>query len=67
MAKIESTIPDPLKNLVEEYAAVTGQTVSAVVADCIEIGMTSKIEAQNKIYEWRKAKAEWEERQASES
>ena len=63
MAKVEATVPDPLRQLLEELAADTGQTLSALIADCLEIGANKKVEDRNNVYAWRKAKAEWGERQ----
>ncbi|HAX78583.1 MAG TPA: hypothetical protein DCY88_22810 [Cyanobacteria bacterium UBA11372] len=65
MAKIEATVPERLRGLLEELAADTGQTLSALIADCLEIGANKKVEARNNVYTWRKAKAEWDERQES--
>lgn len=54
MAKIDVTIPDDLKEILQELANDTGQSLSAVAADCIKLGILDFIEARNKMEVYRK-------------
>ncbi|AVH74442.1 MAG: ribbon-helix-helix protein, CopG family [Nostoc sp.] len=54
MAKIDVTIPDDLKEMLQELADDTGQSLSAVAADCIKLGILDFIESRTKMEVYRK-------------
>ncbi|MBU7581452.1 MAG: ribbon-helix-helix protein, CopG family [Nostoc sp. TH1S01] len=54
MAKIDVTIPDDLKEILQELANDTGQSLSAVAADCIKLGVLDFIETRTKMEVYRK-------------
>lgn len=54
MARIEVTIPDDLKNLLEELAAENSQTLSSLAADCLRSGAYLEVEHRNKVEVFRK-------------
>jgi predicted transcriptional regulator len=54
MAKIDVTIPDDLKEILQELADSTGQSLSGVASDCIKLGVLDFIEARNKMEVYRK-------------
>ena len=54
MAKIDVTIPDDLKEILQELANDTGQSLSAVAADCIKLGILDFIESRTKMEIYRK-------------
>jgi predicted transcriptional regulator len=54
MAKIDVTIPDDLKEILQELADDGGQSLSSVTADCIKLGILDFIESRNKMEVYRK-------------
>ncbi|MFN6565218.1 MAG: hypothetical protein RMY28_036200 [Nostoc sp. ChiSLP01] len=54
MAKIDVTIPDDLKKILQELADDTGESLSGVAADCIKLGILDFIESRTKMEVYRK-------------
>lgn len=54
MAKIDITVPDELKEILQELADDTGQSLSSVAADCIKLGILDFIESRTKMEVYRK-------------
>ncbi|MHC5755835.1 MAG: hypothetical protein ACYTXF_35400 [Nostoc sp.] len=81
MAKINVTIPDDIRDILQELAKHGGQSLSEVAADCIKLGLVDFLEVRNKMEVYRsmlhkrlerekaeaeKAEAETTENQTSE-
>jgi predicted DNA-binding protein len=49
MAKIDATVPDKLRDDLEWIAQYTGKTLSAAIADCLELGLCAMAENYNKV------------------
>ncbi len=56
MAKIDITISDDLKQLLEELAFDSGQSLSSLAADCLKRGAYYEAESRNKIEIFRKTR-----------
>lgn len=67
MAKIDITISDDLKKLLEELAADNGQSLSSMAADCLRIGAYAEAEHRNKVEVFRKTRKQRMEREAKEN
>ena len=62
MAKIDVTIPDDLKEILQELADDTGQSLSSVAADCIKLGILDFIESRTKMEVYRKLRHQNQQR-----
>jgi predicted transcriptional regulator len=58
MPKIDATISEDLKKLLEELAEETGQSLSGIAADCLKTGAYAEVESRNKIAIFRKMRRE---------
>ncbi|MCC5609723.1 hypothetical protein LC612_23840 [Nostoc sp. CHAB 5834] len=56
MAKIDVTISDDLKKLLEELASDSGQSLSSMAADCLKTGAYAEAERRNKVEVFRKTR-----------
>ncbi|MBN3875180.1 hypothetical protein [Nostoc sp. JL23] len=54
MPKIEITISEDLKLLIEELAKETDQSMSSMAADCLKTGAYAEVESRNKVEIFRK-------------
>lgn len=54
MPKIDVTVPDDLKAILQELADDTGQSLSSVASDCIKLGILDFIETRTKMEVYRK-------------
>lgn len=54
MARLEVTISEDLKILLEELAAENSQTLSSLAADCLRSGAYLEVEHRNKVEVFRK-------------
>nr|MDZ8061276.1 hypothetical protein [Nostoc sp. EkiNYC01] len=66
MPKIDITISEDLKQLLEELAVDSGQTLSSLAADCLKTGAYSEVESRNKVEIYRKTRKQRIEREAQE-
>lgn len=66
MAKIDVTIPDDLKEMLQELADDTRQSLSSVAADCIKLGILDFIESRNKMEVYRKLRDQRQQRNKGE-
>lgn len=56
MAKIDITISDDLKKLLEELATDSGQSLSSMAADLLKAGAYAEAESRNKVEIYRRTR-----------
>jgi len=66
MAKIDVTIPDDLKEILQELADDAGQSLSSIAGDCIKLGILDLIESRNKMEVYRKLRNQRQQRDKGE-
>ncbi len=67
MAKLDVTIPDDLKDILQELADDGGQSLSSVAADCIKLGLIDFLEVRNKMEVYRKMRHQRLQREKAEN
>jgi hypothetical protein len=66
MPKIEITISEDLKLLIEELAKETGQSMSSMAADCLKAGAYEEVESRNKVEVFRKLRHQRQQRETND-
>ncbi|MDZ8259871.1 hypothetical protein [Nostoc sp. ChiQUE01b] len=66
MPKIDITVSEDLKQLLEELSLDSGQTLSSLAADCLKVGAYAEVESRNKVEVYRKTRKQRMERELQE-